>query len=74
MNVFVTGVGSSTRDEAVRVIRETLAARGFGESLHIHATRFANGEWLVFVLDVDEVEVIDGELAERIQAALKDVR
>ena len=74
MNVFVTGVGPSTHDEAVRVIRETLAARALGDTLHIHATRFANGEWLVFVTDMHEVEVIDGEIAERLQAALKEVR
>jgi hypothetical protein len=74
MNVLVTGVSNSVRDEATRVIREALAARAPEDSLHIHATRLANGEWLVFVTDLQEIEVIDGGLAEKLQAALKDVR
>ena len=74
VNVIVSGVGFSTRREAERVIRETLASRALDETLHIHATRFANGEWLVFITDLAEVEVVNGGLAERLQAALKDVR
>ena len=74
MNVIVTGVSNSVREHAIQVIRETLAARTLEDTLHIHATRLNNGEWLVFVTDVLEVEVIEGGLAERLQAALKDVR
>ena len=74
MNVIVTGVSNVVRDDAVRIIRQALAGRLLDDTLHVHATRFANGEWLVFVTDLDEVEVIDGELAARIQEALKDVR
>ena len=74
MSIIVTGVSSPVRDHAVRVIRETLAARLLDDALHIHATRFANGEWMVFVTDLNEIEVIGGDLAEKLQAALKDVR
>jgi hypothetical protein len=67
----VTGVPEKIRPVAERLIREALGSHPLEESLHVHATRFQNGEWLVFITDLDEIEIVDGELAEKIQRALR---
>jgi hypothetical protein len=71
LNVQVTGVSEKIRPRAESLIREALGSHPLESTLHIHATRFQNGEWLVFVTDLDEIEIVDGALAERIQAALR---
>jgi hypothetical protein len=67
----VTGVPEKIRPVAERLIREALGSHPLEESLHVHATRFQNGEWLVFITDLDEIEIVDGALAEKIQRALR---
>lgn len=71
MNVQVTGVSENLRPRAEQLIRDALGSHPLESSLHVHATRFHNGEWLVFITDLDEIEIVDGELAERIRAALR---
>ena len=70
----MSGVSDKIRPHAERLIREALGAHPREDTLHIHAARFQNGDWLVFVTDLDEIEIVDGELAERIQSALRGAR
>lgn len=71
MNVQVTGVPGSVRPQAENLIREALGSHAVEGSLHVHAARFPNGEWLIFITDLDEIEIVDGELADRIRTALR---
>ena len=71
MNVQVTGVPGSVRPQAENLIREALGSHALEGSLHVHAARFPNGEWLVFITDLDEIEILDGELTDQIRRALK---
>jgi hypothetical protein len=71
LNVQVTGVPDKVRPVAERLIREALGSHPLESSLHVHATRFQSGEWVVFITDLDEIEIVDGELAEKIQRALR---
>ena len=71
MNVQVTGVSEKVRPQAERVIREALGAHPLESTLHVHASRFQNGEWFVFITDLDEIEIVDGALADRIRQALR---
>ena len=73
MNIHVTGVAENLRDEAARVIREALGGHPLESSLHIHATRFGNGEWIVFITDLAEVEIVDGALADRLRKSLQGI-
>ena len=71
MNIQVTGVSEKVRPQAERMIRDALGSHPLESTLHVHATRFHNGEWMVFITDLDEIEIVDGELAERIRNALR---
>ena len=73
MDIHVSGVPASQREEAARVIRETLGGHPLEGTLHVHASRFPNGEWMVFITDLDEVQIVDGELAERIRKHLQGI-
>ena len=64
-------MSEKVRPVAERLIREALGTHPLESSLHVHATRFHNGEWLVFVTDLEEIEIVDGDLAERIRKALR---
>lgn len=67
----MTGVAEHLRAEAARLIRETLGGHPLEGTLHVHASRFRNGEWMVFITDLDEVQIVDGALAERIRKHLQ---
>lgn len=71
MNVRVTGVPDRVRRQAEGLIRDVLGSHPLESSLHVHATRFANGEWLVFISDLDEIEIVEGEIADKVRAALR---
>ncbi len=71
MNVQVTGVPESVRRQAENRIRDVLGAHPLEGTLHVHATRFANGEWLVFISDLDEIEIVDGGIADQVRQALR---
>ena len=71
MNIAVTGVPEELRGHAARIIREHLSGHPLESSLHVHATRFKNGEWVVFITDLDEIEIVDSALAERIKRHLQ---
>jgi hypothetical protein len=71
LNVQVTGVPDKVRPVAERLIREALGSHPLESSLHVHATRFQSGEWVVFITDLDEIEIVDGDLAEKIRNALR---
>jgi hypothetical protein len=71
VNVQVSGVPDSVRRQAEAVIRDVLGAHPLEGTLHVHATRFANGEWLVFITDLDEIEIVDGDVADQVRAALR---
>ena len=64
-------MSEKVRPQAERVIREALGAHPLESTLHVHASRFQNGEWFVFITDLDEIEIVDGDLAERIRNALR---
>ena len=67
----MTGVPDKVRPVAERLIREALGSHPLESSLHVHATRFQSGEWVVFITDLDEIEIVDGDLAEKIRNALR---
>jgi hypothetical protein len=71
MNVQVTGVPETVRRQAEGLIREVLGAHPLESTLHVHATRFANGEWMVFITDLDEIEMVEGGVADQVRAALR---
>lgn len=71
MNVQVSGVPESVRRQAVGAIRNVLGAHPLEATLHVHATRFANGEWLVFITDLEEIEIVEGGVADQVRAALR---
>ena len=64
-------MSEKVRPQAERVIREALGSHPLESTLHIHASRFQSGEWFVFITDLDEIEIVDGALAERIRTALR---
>ena len=64
-------MSEKVRPQAERVIREALGAHPLESTLHVHASRFQNGEWFVFITDLDEIEIVDGALADRIRTALR---
>jgi flagellar biosynthesis regulator FlaF len=70
VEVSVAGVPDALRGEAIRLIRRALGDHPLESTLHVHAERFNNGEWVVFITDLNEIEVVDGALAERIRAHL----
>ena len=67
----MTGVSEKVRPQAESLIREALGSHPLESTLHVHATRFHNGEWMVFITDLDEIEIVDGDLAERLRNALR---
>jgi len=71
MDIHVTGVPESLRGEATRLIRDTLGGHPLEGTLHVQASRFHNGEWMVFITDLHEVQFVDGALAERIRRHLQ---
>lgn len=71
MNVQVSGVPATIRSQAEGLIRQVLGTHPHEPSLHVHATRFANGEWLVFITDLDEIEIVEGDVADKVRAALR---
>jgi hypothetical protein len=70
VNVQISGVPASVRTKAEGLIRGVLGTHPRESTLHVHATRFANGEWLVFITDLDEIEIVDGDVADRVRAVL----
>jgi len=71
VNVQVSGVPESVRRQAEGLIRGALGSHPLEGSLHVHATRFANGEWLVFITDLDEIEIVEGGIADQVREALR---
>ena len=71
MNVQVSGVPESVRRQAEGLIRGVLGSHPLEGTLHVHATRFANGEWLVFITDLDEIEIVEGGIADEVREALR---
>ena len=61
----------SVRTQAEGLIRGVLGSHPLEGTLHVHATRFANGEWVVFITDLHEIEIVDGDVADRIRLALR---
>jgi hypothetical protein len=64
-------VPERVRRQAEELIRDVLGAHPLEGSLHVHATRFANGEWLVFISDLDEIEIVEGGIADQVREALR---
>jgi hypothetical protein len=73
LNIQVSGVPESVRRQAEGLIRGVLGSLPREGTLHVHATRFANGEWVVFITDLHEIEIVDGDVADRIRLALRSL-
>jgi hypothetical protein len=71
VNIRVSGVPESVRRQAEGRIRDVLGSHPLEGTLHVHATRFANGEWLVFISDLDEIEIVEGDVADQVREALR---
>ncbi len=71
MNVQVSGVPERIRHQAEGLIRGALGSHPLEGTLHVHATRFASGEWLVFITDLDEIQMVEGDVADQVRAALR---
>lgn len=71
MNVQVSGVPETVRRQAVGIIHTVLLSHPLEQTLHVHATRFANGEWLVFITDLTEIEIVEGSIADQVREALR---
>ena len=67
----MSGVPETVRRQAEGLIRGVLGPLPREGTLHVHATRFANGEWVVFITDLHEIEIVDGDIADRIRLALR---